>query len=249
MATIAWSNLKAYYDFNSFYGSTVEGLTDDRNFLRLNYLVKNKALVDVQTTPTPYISANDGAWDTPLTWSNNADQVPPNSVGLDGTTKRDWNIVHISHNITSGDRDISLLGLIQTGGILTIADPTDAQDETNSGQELTITHYLELDGVIDLVGESQLIQTEGSIIDADSGGYIERDQQGTANGFNYNYWSSSVGSIGGNVATRGTGVSSSNASVAIQDFLYNGYESSYLWLWILKMLDMILHHRGPQQVY
>ena len=226
VATIAWSKLKAYYDFNSFYGSTVEGLTDDRNFLRLKYLAKDKTLIDAQTTPTPYISASDGAWDTPSTWSNNADQVPPNSVGLDGTTKRDWNIVHISHNITSGDRDISLLGLIQTGGILTIADPTDAQDQTNSGQELTITHYLELDGVIDLVGESQLIQTEGSIIDADSGGYIEKDQQGTANGFNYNYWSSSVGPIGGNIATTGSGISSTNASNRIEDFLYDGSISS-----------------------
>ncbi|MDO5969517.1 LamG-like jellyroll fold domain-containing protein [Flavivirga aquimarina] len=220
--TIPWSNLKAYYDFNSFYGSTVEGLTDDRNFLRLKYLMKDKTIVDDQTIPVPYISAANGAWDTSATWSNNTDQVIPNSLSLDGSTSIDWNIVEISHDITSGDRDISLLGLTQTAGTLTIADPTDAQDETNSGQGLTISHYLELDGVIDLVGESQLIQTEGSIIDADSGGYIERDQQGTANGFNYNYWSSSVGPIGGNTVTRGTGVSSTNANHTISGVLNDG---------------------------
>jgi trimeric autotransporter adhesin len=225
--SIPWSTLTVYYDFNSFCGSAVEGLTDARNCLRLNYLVTNKSIVDEQTAPLPYLSAANGDWNTPATWSNNADQVPPNSAGLDGTTKIDWNIVKLAHNVTSGDKDISLLGLIQTDGTLTIADPiVTTPVENNSGQSLTITHYLELDGVIDLVGESQLIQTEGSIIDDDSGGYIERDQQGTANGFNYNYWSSSVGPIGGNATTMGTGVAITNASNKIEDFLLNGYVSS-----------------------
>ena len=222
VATIPWSNLKAYYDFNSFYGSTVEGLTDDRNFLRLKYLMKNKTIAETQTTPLPYVSAANGAWDTPATWSNNGDQVAPNSLSLDGTTVIDWNIVETSHDITSGDRDISLLGLIQTAGTITIADPGEAQDETNSGQGLTISHYLELDGVIDLIGESQLVQSEGSMVDADSGGFIERDQQGTANGFNYNYWSSSVGPITGNTATRGTGLSSTNSNHTISGVLNDG---------------------------
>ncbi|MGE5944551.1 MAG: LamG-like jellyroll fold domain-containing protein, partial [Flavobacteriales bacterium] len=42
VAIIPWGKLKAYYDFNSFYGSTVEGLADNRYFLRINYLAKNK---------------------------------------------------------------------------------------------------------------------------------------------------------------------------------------------------------------
>ncbi|MFG6686332.1 LamG-like jellyroll fold domain-containing protein [Mariniflexile sp. HNIBRBA6329] len=225
VSTISWSKLKAYYDFNSFYGTTVEGLTDDRNFLRLKYLNKDKTVVDVQTIPVPYISTANGDWDTGTTWSNNADQIIPNSLSLDGTTIIDWNIVELNHDIVSGDRDISLLGLLSNSGTLTIADPIDSQDETNSGQALTITHYLELDGVIDLVGESQLIQTEGSIVDADSGGYIERDQQGTANGFNYNYWSSSVGPIIGNSATRGTGVANTNTSYTIANVLNDGTDS------------------------
>lgn len=226
VAGITWDHLRAYYNFNSFYGSTIEGLTDDRYFLRLNYLNKTKTILDDQTAPLPYVSAADGAWDTAATWSNNADQVIPNSLSLDGSTMIDWNIVEIGHNITSGDRDISLLGLKQTAGKLTIADPVDAQDETNSGQGLTVTNYIEIDGVIDLVGESQLVQDEGSIIDADSGGYIERDQQGTANGFNYNYWSSSVGPITGNTGTRGTGVASTNANSTIAGVLNDGTTSS-----------------------
>lgn len=222
---LPWSNLRAYYDFNSFYGSTVEGLTDARNFLRLKYLDNDKSIADSQTIPAPYVTIANGAWDTPGTWANGSDIVLPNNLGLDGTMV-DWNTVEIGHNITSGDRNIALLGLIQTAGKITIADPVVTFPvENNAGQELIITHYLELDGVIDLVGESQLIQTEGSIIDADSGGYIERDQQGTANGFNYNYWSSSVGPIGGNSATRGAGVTSTNTNHTISEVLKNGTDS------------------------
>lgn len=228
--TIPWSDLRAYYDFNSFYGSTVEGLTDARNFLRLKYLTKDKEIVDSQTAPLPYFSVADGAWDETSTWANNGSQNLPHSIGLDGTNI-DWNIVETSHNISSGNRDIALLGLILTGGKITIANATDPLDETNGGQGLTVSHYLELDGVIDLVGESQLIQREGSTLDIDSGGYIERDQQGTANSFNYNYWSSSVGPISGNTGARGTGIESVNNAHTIgyvgatQGFLFDGYIS------------------------
>lgn len=227
VTTIPWSDLRTYYNFNSFYGTTVEGLADERYFLRLRYLDKDKEIVDAQTIPAPYVTIADGAWDNPATWSSSANQVLPNTLSLDGVTVIDWNIVETSHNITSGDRNIALLGLKQTGGKLTIADPNEFLDESNSGQGLTISHYLEVDGIIDLVGESQLIQTEGSIVDADSGGFIERDQQGTANGYNYNYWSSSVGPITGNNATRGTGISSSNASHSIAAFLNDGSLSAF----------------------
>ena len=221
-ANIPWSNLRVYYDFNSFYGSTVEGLTDDRFFIRLRYLNKNKSVVDSQTIPAPYITVvDDGNWDDESTWLNGSENILPNGIGLDGS-KINWNIVETLHNINSGDRDIKLLALINSSGTLKIADPNEDLDETNSGQGLTITHYLELDGVIDLVGESQLVQSEGSIIDADSGGYIERDQQGTANGFNYNYWSSSVGPITGNSATRGIGVTSANSNYTIEEVLNDG---------------------------
>lgn len=229
LIAMPWTDLRAYYNFNSFYGSTTEGQTDSRFFLRLNYLNKNKELVDDQTTPLPYVTANGGGtWDDATTWSNSADQMIPNSLALDGTTTIDWNIVQLDHSISSGDRDISVLGLIQTGGTLTILDPTlplPTLPEDNTGHALTVSHYLEIDGIIDLVGESQLIQTEGSILDADSGGYIERDQQGTANGYNYNYWSSSVGPITGDTSSRGTGIAATNASFTIEDAVKNGTDS------------------------
>jgi hypothetical protein len=226
LVSIPWSDLRAYYDFNSFYGSTIEGKTDDRYFLRINYLKKDKTVVTSQTAPLPYTSKADGAWDTPGTWLNNADQMLPNTIGLDGTTSIDWNIVETTHNINSGDRDIAVLGYKMDAGKLTVANPNNTLDETNPGHGLFISHYFELDGVLDLVGESQLVQQEGSILDEDSGGYILKDEQGTGSSYNYNDWSLSVGAINGNTATRGTGVASTNASTTIESVLFDGTNSS-----------------------
>ena len=227
VASISWSTLRAYYDFNSFYGTTVEGLTDARNFLRIKYLNKIRTIVDIQTAPLPYVSDADGVWGVAGTWANSSVQNLPNSIGLDGQTTIDWNIVETSHDITSGDRNIEVLSLKNNSGKITLADPNGALDETNSGQALRVSHYLELDGSIDLVGESQLVQDDGSTLDQDSGGFIERDQQGTANSYNYNYWSSSVGPItAGGISTRGTGIPSTNANYAISGILNDGTTSS-----------------------
>ena len=48
---------------------------------------------------------------------------------------------------------------------------------------------------MDLQGRSQLVQPLNSDLDPTSSGRIERDQQGTKNIYNYNYWSSPVGTI------------------------------------------------------
>ena len=144
-------------------------------------------------------------------------------------TPIDWNIVQISHNVTSGNKDVTVLGLISddSSKTLTVANPSEALDETNSGQALTVTRYLELDGKLDLIGESQLIQTEGSILDQDSGGYIDQDQQGTASSYNYNYWTSSVNPItSSGIGQLGIGVPSTNANYTITGILKDGTTSS-----------------------
>jgi hypothetical protein len=107
--------------------------------------------------------------------------------------------VRTADNVISDSQDVTLLGLLVESDELTITGAGD-QDETNLGSGLWVTHYLRLDGVMDLIGESQLVQKRyysdqfsGSILDVDSSGYLERDQQGTANLYNYNYWGSPVG--------------------------------------------------------
>jgi len=125
----------------------------------------------------------------------------PNSTGINGA-RIDWNIVKTAHNISSGNRNITLLGLVSDSGELTM-DGVTGTDGTGTGQGLWITHYLKLNGVIDLQGESQLLQKRytstqfsESDLELTSSGYIERDQQIQGNLYNYNDLSSPVGLIG-----------------------------------------------------
>ncbi|MFD1095119.1 Ig-like domain-containing protein [Salegentibacter chungangensis] len=168
------------------------------------------------TAPLPYISATDGqTWGTDNTWIRPAVWDPPHSTGVDGTPI-EWNIAQVSHNIDSGSRDITVLGLLSDtpGKLLTMA-AGGALNENNTGQMLRVTNYLLLDGNIDLVGESQLLQDQGSLLAEASQGWLERDQQGTKRSYNYNYWSSPVSLQG----------AANNADYSINQVLYDGTNS------------------------
>ncbi|WNH10661.1 LamG-like jellyroll fold domain-containing protein [Thalassobellus suaedae] len=192
---ILWNNLQGYYHMTIVCGD----LYPDKG---VSGRLRNINSSQQQTAPIPYTSRANQNWDTDNTWTNFNFWDVPNSNGINGNPI-DWNIVVTSHNIISDSRDLILLGLIVNPGKLTITN-SGAQDETNSGHGLWITHYLKLDGQIDFVGESQLVQkrynTSGnstaqfneSILDVTSAGHIERDQQGAVNIYNYNYWSSPV---------------------------------------------------------
>lgn len=191
--TITWGTLVAYYDFNAFYGTTVEGLTDERNFLRIKYLNKNKQLLNIQTAPLPYETIDDGEWNgtNSTMWKNGAIQTIPNAVSIvPGGLTVNGNIVKIKNNVTSGGNK-TVLGLFVEGTDATTYKTLTANNDT----KVQVSHYLKLDGLIDLKGRSQLVQTLNSELDATSKGFIKRDQKGTVNKYNYNYWSSPVGPI------------------------------------------------------
>ncbi|MES2852414.1 MAG: LamG-like jellyroll fold domain-containing protein, partial [Bacteroidota bacterium] len=186
--------------------------------------LRNITSIQDQTAPIPYTSRVNGQdWSTDTTWTHFNVWDAPNSLGVDNSTPIDWNIVQISHNINSGNKDITVLGLLSTAGKLTMADPVVTNPiENNDGQGLWITLYLLLNGNIDLVGQSQLVQKrysasqyDDSILDEASSGYIERDQQGQKNSFNYNYWSSPVSIQGG----------LNNSPYAIANILKDGTDS------------------------
>lgn len=189
--TVPWTQLKAYYDYNVYYGTTIEGLTDDRNFLRIKYLKKDKQIFNAQTAPLPYETIADGAWETSAIWKNGSLQTIPNDISLVNNTKTvNGNIVDIKHNVTStGNKTV--LGLFVEGTDATTYKTLSANNDT----KVQVSHYLKLDGLIDLKGRSQLVQTLNSDLDVTSKGFIKRDQQGTSNKYNYNYWSSPVGPI------------------------------------------------------
>lgn len=191
VSTIKWSSLVAYYTMNSFIGTHID---DDSLNKNRGYLVSQSDMaVAHQKAPLPYQSAAGGLWDNAATWSNDASVDAPNSLSIvDNVTPVIWNIVKTNHNISSTANN-RVLGLIVENNTYAVTNDT----------RVEITHYLKLNGKIDLVGKSQLIQIINSDLDPSSNGLLERDQQGQSNKFNYNYWSSPVGASNNSVNNQG----------------------------------------------
>ncbi|MDO5981846.1 LamG-like jellyroll fold domain-containing protein [Flavivirga spongiicola] len=219
--SIPWNNLIAYYPMSMIvFGSIKDESNSGNDASMINY-----DGIDVQTAPLPYKTIQNGDWDDSATWENgNVQYLPGVDSYLDALETIDYNIVQIDHNVTMDNSDNllipasrngnrTLLGLIINSGELQIA----GSNATNTGYALTVSHYLKLDGTIDLEGESQLIQTVDSDLDTSSSGSLERDQQGTRDLYTYNYWSSPVGR---------TNTSNNNVNYTLPEILNDGLDSA-----------------------
>ncbi|WP_033961693.1 BspA family leucine-rich repeat surface protein [Psychroserpens jangbogonensis] len=186
---LAWGSLSGYYQMNQGVDITL-GVLDSNCISAIPGSLLNMTSLQAETAPLPYQSTQNGNWNASNTWLNGTVNLIPNSNGVNGTPI-DWNIVRTSHNVSSGDRNITVLGLLVATNTLSI-------ENTNpmGGQSLRVTNYLSITSTLDLVGESQLLQDTGSIVNYSAGGTLQVDQQGTVNLFNYNYWTSPVGSNG-----------------------------------------------------
>lgn len=180
---LSWTNLAGYYQMNRT-SDINNGYLVDKSGNSKNGKLKGIYVQEPDTAPIPYISNLNGIWSDSSTWLNGSVQSIPNAVGIDGSTKIDWNIVKTSHDITSSGNKI-LLGLLVNSNTLSAINDS----------KIEVSQYLKLDGKIDLVGKSQLVQTIDSDLDVTSAGSIERDQQGQSNLYNYNYWCSPVSPI------------------------------------------------------
>jgi len=180
---VSWANLSGYYQMNRA-SDISNGYLIDKSGNAKNGKLKGIYVQEPDTAPLPYTSGTNGSWETDATWANYPVWDVPNSFGIDGVTKIDWNIVRTSHTITSNGNK-TVLGLLVDSNTLSAVNDS----------KIEISSYLKLDGKIDLVGKSQLLQTADSDLDVTSSGYLERDQQGQSNLYNYNYWSSPVSPI------------------------------------------------------
>ncbi|MFE3868941.1 LamG-like jellyroll fold domain-containing protein [Flavobacterium sp. LS2P90] len=180
---LSLTNLEGYFQMNRT-SDILNGYLVDKSGNSKNGKLKGIYVQEPDTAPIPYISVANGSWETDATWTNYPVWDVPNSIGIDGTTKIDWNIVKTAHNITSNFNK-TVLGLVVTSNVLSAAN----------NSKIEVSSYLKLNGKIDLIGKSQLIQTMESVLDVSSTGSIERDQQGQSNKYNYNYWSSPVSPI------------------------------------------------------
>ena len=224
---IPWNNLIGYYPMSTLvFGSIKDESNSGNDASMINY-----SNLDEQTAPLPYktTSGGTGNWDDSATWENGDVQYLPGVVSYlyedepndSDKLTMDYNIVQINHDVTLDNTNSSLIPLykdnnrtvlgliINNNKKLTVNGDNGAE----TGNGLIVSHYLELDGNIDLEGESQLIQTVDSDLVVGVSGKLERDQQGTADTYTYNYWSSPVGT---------TDSGATNHNYSISDVLKDG---------------------------
>ncbi|MFY0712798.1 T9SS type A sorting domain-containing protein [Seonamhaeicola sp. NFXS20] len=234
--SIPWTDLAAYYPMSAYTYTN----TADMSGNNIEGSLKNLNTVDFQTAPLPYKTQSSGSWDDETTWLNNADIDLPNSLSIiDSITPIEWNIVEISHNTYLGSTSTAKRARDCKVQALIVKPEADLQVNgdiaTNEGIRLTVTHYLKLDGSIDLEGDSQLVQDFNSELDVTSKGYLERDQHGTSDTYTYNYWSSPVGPINNSSNNNNYMVANVFSNINFLTSGYNGTTSPLAvadyWIW------------------
>jgi len=172
--SLDWSDLKLYFNLDLIFDVTV---IDNSAYLKNGFL-NNIFTVQTQSAPLPYIADTSGNWTTNGTWEYG------DMWDITSLPNKDWAIVQVTNNskVSTTASHTHLGTLVDSGSELSM----------ENDQLLNVTSYLKLDGHLDLVGESQLIQTVGSTFEPASTGYLERDQQGKSNIYSYNFWSSPV---------------------------------------------------------
>src|SRR5690606_31251161 len=150
----------------------------------------------------------------------------------DDVVTYDWSIVKIKHNNISFNGPQKHLGLFIDGQD---ASSNPITYTVSGDSELNVSWYLKLDGKIDLEGDSQLVQGMDSTLDPTSSGSLEKDQQGTADTFTYNYWSSPVGKTNNSSNNNSYKVTDIFSNVTFSPSGYNGSASPLkiadYWIW------------------
>ena len=180
IGTLPFANVLRYYRMDAYKDDIIDDLTTPAIDSGTGMKIYNHKFIKVQEAPMPFVTLRTGTF---------AVAVDDPTKEIKGTDLTDVNntssIVQVKHNITEPS-NITSVGMFVDPGI-TIA--------MNGDNKIQNDWYLKLDGKIDLVGKSQLVQTLNSELDVTSAGSLERDQQGQTNRFNYNYWSSPVSVI------------------------------------------------------
>lgn len=204
-----WTYLQRYFKMDVYKDDIIDDLSTPAVDVGAGATIYNMKIIDVQTAPLPFVTNQTGTLPTAVNHSTNGVN------GADVITY-DWSIVKILHDAVYYNNYQKHLGLI-VNNLDASSNPIEYSIQNNS--ELNVSWYLKLDGFIDLEGESQLVQGAESVLDEDSVGYIEQDQQGTQSSYNYNYWSSSVAPIAAGAGTN-------NASNTISEVLFDGTTAS-----------------------
>ena len=174
------ANLVRYFKMDGIKGDILDNkvtATIDEGLGAKIYNIKD---VYFQTAPLPYETITDGDWAQTATWLyGNVWDI------TDVANNKKWSIVDVKNNITTSSSHKNLGLFVELDKTLTVS----GDNEVNNNW------YLELNGTIDLLNDSQLVQTANSDLVTSASGKILRRQEGTSNVYWYNYWSSPVGSL------------------------------------------------------
>ena len=197
-ASLPFANLLRYYRMDTYKDDIIDDLTTPAADVTGTKIFNHKNIY-VQQAPMPFITERTGNFATAV-------NSPTNDVrGLD-LIENDYSIVKVKHNIIEPSNSVDL-GMFVDPGVEIII---------NNDNKLQNDWYLKLDGKIDLVGMSQLVQTLDCDLDINSAGSIERDQQGQNNNKNYNYWSSPVSPIN---------TTANNTDYTVKGIMKDGFNS------------------------
>ncbi|WP_203258491.1 LamG-like jellyroll fold domain-containing protein [Hyunsoonleella ulvae] len=213
---LSWSDLILYYKM----GIIDTGYTPDDSDSNVDGQLHNMRTYQEYTAPLPYITTSScsGDWSNSSNWEHGSVWDIHNIIP-------DCAIVQINGDLEI-DKDINTVGiLLNSGSSLHVTN--------NSG--LFNSWYIKLNGDIDLEGESQLIQNQDSTLDPVSAGTLEKDQQGTADTYTYNYWSSPVGMSNNSTNNNDFSVTDIFENVNFLSSGYNGAASPLgiadYWIW------------------
>ncbi|WP_299548371.1 LamG-like jellyroll fold domain-containing protein [Seonamhaeicola sp.] len=176
-STIPWSNLIAYYPMTNIKMGKTSDYSSNDNWLYINYITT----IQDQTAPMPYKTGANGSWTTQATWEH-GDVWDIESIA----DNKDWCIVKIEDDVTTSNSHTTQGLIIDASKTLTV----------NGDHLIQNSWYFELNGTLDLMEDSQLIQTEASDLVTSADGKLLRRQEGTTNPYWYNYWSSPIGATG-----------------------------------------------------
>jgi hypothetical protein len=174
-ASLSFNNLLRYYRMDNYKDDVIDDLTTPAIDI-VGAKIYNNKFISIQQAPMPFLTEREGDFSTAV-------NSTLKEIRGDDIMEQDWSIVRVQHNITETANNIDLGMFVDAGKNIVM----------NNDNKIQNDWYLKLDGEIDLVGKSQLVQTTESDLDVTSSGLIRRDQQGQANKYNYNYWSSPVG--------------------------------------------------------
>ncbi|WP_293872296.1 choice-of-anchor D domain-containing protein [Flavobacterium sp.] len=186
VSSLPYSNLLRYYRMDTYKDDIVDDLTTSSIDIGTGMKLYNHKVIAVQQAPMPFTTLRTGTFATAI------DDPTKDIRGLDAT-ELDYSIIQVKHNITDTANNVDLAMFVDPGVTIKMNNDTKLQNDW----------YIKLDGKIDLTGKSQFVQTANSDLDVTSAGSLERDQQGQANKFNYNYWSSPVSSINNTTINHG----------------------------------------------